>query len=333
MDRLQEILKFVSKTGKGIEIAPWFSPLAPKREGYNCASIDILSAEQLIARAAADPNIPKEKLDFIEPVDFIGSAVDIAEIVAAKEELGSFDYIISSHNFEHLPNPIRFLQGCQKVLKPGGILSMAIPDMRATFDHFRPRTSIGDWLEAYFKNRTRPELSQVFDQVSHSCRLTAPPGRETAFMIDDNPAMIKPDELLDIAYKNWVALRENPDSGYIDTHCSVGTISSLRLLITECRFLGLIDLVVKEVAGPNGCEFFLHLERGDGQADHAQFKTGFYRERARLLHQIEDELAKSSSWGWSQRQREVAKAPNPGLLSKVISRLFGPRHTQSGAVA
>ena len=90
MDRLAELLRFVPKDGKGLEIAPWFVPIAPRRAGYRCASLDILDQEQLIRRAAVDRNIPSERLALIEKVDFVGNAVDIADIVAEKGELGSF---------------------------------------------------------------------------------------------------------------------------------------------------------------------------------------------------------------------------------------------------
>ena len=86
--------------------------------------------------------------------------------------------MISSHNFEHSPNPIRFLQGCGKVLKPGGVLSMALPDKRACFDYFRPHTTLGQWLEAFFAERERPTPAQVFDQDSLHSRLRA--GEETS---------------------------------------------------------------------------------------------------------------------------------------------------------
>ena len=218
-----------------------------------------------------------------------------------------FDYILSSHNFEHLPNPIRFLQGCQKVLKPGGVLSMAIPDMRATFDHFRPRSVIGDWLEAYFANRVRPTPAQVFAQASLSCKLAEPPGRETAYLLEDDPAMVFPDECLHLGFSKWSGMLETADSGYIDTHCSVGTMTSFQLLIAECRFLGLFDLVVKEASGMNGCEFFLHLETQPRPADEDAFKAQFYKERSVLFHAVETELAQASAWGWAQRQ--VRPAP------------------------
>jgi len=322
MDRFAEIRKFSTKSAKGIEIAPWFAPIVPKAEGYNVTVLDVFSTEDLRARAQADKNIPSESVGRIETVDFVGSAVDIAEIVGATNPLGSFDYIVSSHNFEHLPNPIKFLQGCQKVLRQGGVLSMAIPDHRGCFDHFRPHTTIADWLEAFHENRQRPKLSQVFAQRSYACELKDPPGRETAFFVDDNAARMRPNEELREAYAAWLAARETGSTAYMDTHCSVLTINSIRLLIAEARFLGLIDFEVKEVTGPNGCEFFVHLENVKNSPMTPEAEAAFYRYRATLFQQVANEIAQSSAWGWSVQNNQPPDQARAAQIAALERRLL-----------
>ena len=68
-------------------------------------------------RVAEDPNIAAELIPLIEEVDLVGSCTHIGKLVRARGEAGKFDYIVSSRNFEHLPNPIRFLQGCAAARK------------------------------------------------------------------------------------------------------------------------------------------------------------------------------------------------------------------------
>jgi SAM-dependent methyltransferase len=312
MDRVAEILKFISKADKGIEIAPWFAPIAPKQSGYNCIVLDLWDADELRARAATDPNIPETASALIEAVDLVGSAVEIAALAGPNGGLGSFDYIISSHNFEHLPNPIRFLQGCQDVLKPGGVLSMAIPDLRACFDHFRPQTVLAEWLDAYFETRERPSLAQIFAQRSYSAALKNPPGRETAFFIHDNPAEILPDQQLREAFADWQAAQTSGTAGYTDTHCSAFTMGSFELLISECRFLGLIGFEIKEITGLNGCEFFVHLENRLKFQANEQSTAQFYRRRAELFQQVANERARSSAWGWSVLHKTKNATDEPG---------------------
>ena len=166
MDRREQLLKHITKRQKGIEIGPWYAPLAAKREGYNCLSFDVFDTETLKRNAEQDPSIDNSCVSSIEAVDIVGSSTEIYDIIAARGELLTFDYILSSHNFEHLPNPIKFLQGCEKVLKPGGYLSMAVPDKRTCFDYFRPVSTLGSWLEAYTANCTRPTAFQGFEQAS-----------------------------------------------------------------------------------------------------------------------------------------------------------------------
>jgi len=170
MGRTEELARFVSRRGRGIEIGPWCNPVAPKSAGYNCRILDVFDTATLRQRAEGDPGIGESAVTRIEEVDFVGSSTNIAELVGADDLLGTFDYIVSSHNFEHLPDPIKFLQGCEKVLRPGGVLSMAIPDRRCCFDYFRPYSSLAEMLAAYFERRERPTQAQIFERWSLQAR-------------------------------------------------------------------------------------------------------------------------------------------------------------------
>ena len=102
MDREHHLLASLSKSDSGMEIAPWHSGLVPKREGWNVKILDVFDTNTHRSRATADPLIDEEKVGHIELVDFIGSACDIVEIIPTDRH-NSFDWILSSHNFEHLP--------------------------------------------------------------------------------------------------------------------------------------------------------------------------------------------------------------------------------------
>ena len=54
----------------------------------------------------------------------------------------SQDFVIANHFLEHCQNPIAALVNHFRVLKPGGILYLALPDKRYSFDSERPVTSI-----------------------------------------------------------------------------------------------------------------------------------------------------------------------------------------------
>jgi SAM-dependent methyltransferase len=57
-------------------------------------------------------------------------------------EDGSEDFVVCSHVLEHLADPIGFLDEIQRVLRPGGVMILVLPDRRRTFDRDRPPTSL-----------------------------------------------------------------------------------------------------------------------------------------------------------------------------------------------
>jgi len=57
-----------------------------------------------------------------------------------KVATGSQDFVIANHFLEHCENPIKTLGNLARVLKEGGVLYMAVPDKRFTFDVGRPVT-------------------------------------------------------------------------------------------------------------------------------------------------------------------------------------------------
>jgi hypothetical protein len=317
MGRRDKICQGISKNHRGIEVAPYFAPLTAKRDGYNCLVLDVFDRPSLLVRATVDPNIPKDSLKLLEDVDFVGSATEIADLVPIADH-GTFDYIVSSHNFEHLPNPIRFLQGCEKVLKPGGVLSMAVPDGRVCFDFFRPHTTLIDWLEALKEMRQRPTARQVFALSANSGGLVRGGKSVGAFCLDDSVPAVAVTADLAGAYQRWV----NPDAAesYPDVHCSVMTPASLELMITECRYLGLIGLEIEEISATKGCEFFVRLVNRADATHKAATVADFNATRTRLLHKIWDERAQASCWGQERAATPRVLRSAARLRNVVVTR-------------
>lgn len=61
----------------------------------------------------------------------------------------SQDFVIANHFVEHCQNPFLALSNMFRVLKEGGILYMAIPDKRYTFDVDRPVTPVEHLVRDY----------------------------------------------------------------------------------------------------------------------------------------------------------------------------------------
>ncbi len=315
MNRRDRITKHVAKAQRGIEVGPWFNGLTPKRDGYDCIVMDVFDTATLRSRAAADATISDEQAALIEDVDIAGSSVAIGDLVRERGEAGTFDYILSSHNFEHLPNPIRFLQGCAEALRPTGILSMAIPDHRYCFDYFRPLTRLSDWVQSFYDDQQRPSLAQAFEgRLAFAHYMANGEKRFDLSPIVPAGAVACDIELAD-EWASWASHMEKHgaayrevEHGYIDAHCSVFTPASFELLVRDCGYLGLTRFKIAEVSA-EGAEFHAHLRLAEHRSD---LHPPHYAEvRTRLLHRVRDEEAENA--GAHQRLRQELAAKSEAL--------------------
>jgi SAM-dependent methyltransferase len=297
MDRRTELLRFIHRDQIGIEIGPWHAPLAPKRDGYRSISIDVFDTDTLRRRAVDDPSIDEAGVARIEDVDVIGPAQEIAELVAARFGADfTCDYVLSSHNLEHIPDPIRFLQGCQRILRPNGVVSLAVPDHRCCFDYFRAPSATADWLSAYFEKRTRPTLAQWFHQNATHCRLKRDGQLVGSFDLAAEPRDIVPLETLRNAYAEWKRAVESADTTYRDTHCWAFTPESCALILHDLRYLGLLALDVARVSATHGNEFYVHLRKPEHPV--AIDERAFYDARAQYLRASRPDTAGRARRKW-----------------------------------
>jgi predicted SAM-dependent methyltransferase len=133
--------------GSGIEIGALHNPLhVPK--GTTVRYVDRASTEQL--------RVQYPELGTIVPVSILGDAHNLSSL-----RDGEVDFVIANHLVEHLEDPIRGLTELFRVIRAGGIIYMAIPDPRATFDRRRPPTSI-EHIHAEYLNGTAETRRQHF---------------------------------------------------------------------------------------------------------------------------------------------------------------------------
>jgi ubiquinone/menaquinone biosynthesis C-methylase UbiE len=86
---------------------------------------------------------------------FTGEAGDLRTVPDA-----SYEFVLASHVLEHTANPLRALREWRRVLVPGGVLLVIVPDRRNTFDHRREVTCF-EHIESDFQADARE------DDVSH----------------------------------------------------------------------------------------------------------------------------------------------------------------------
>lgn len=75
----------------------------------------------------------------------------------------SLDYVVASHVLEHVANPVAALAEWLRVLKPGGLIYLVVPDRRQTWDHTRPLTSVDHLLDDYARGTTACDPTHIDD--------------------------------------------------------------------------------------------------------------------------------------------------------------------------
>lgn len=249
MPRRELLLSLIDTAGLGLEIGPGFNPLLPKREGYRVETLDHATREALVAKYRDAPGVDASR---IEEVDHVSTGASVFEAIG---QAGRYRYIVASHVIEHTPNLLGFLQDCERLLEPKGVLVLFVPDKRASFDVLRPLTSTGDVLQAHLEGRTRHTAGRVFDELAYNVLR----GGAHSWHANNHDALAFFGQL-----HNAKALFEHVQrSGeYIDIHAWQFTPSSFRLISNDLFEIG--QLALRECsfhAEGMGGEFAVSLGR------------------------------------------------------------------------
>jgi SAM-dependent methyltransferase len=116
--------------GAGIEIGALHNPLETPA-GAHVRYVDRMYAEELREHYPELNGLPLVDVDLRDDGEQLGTIAD-----------GSLDFVIANHFLEHCQDPLRALSNFARVLRPGGIVYLAVPDKRHTFDVDRPVTSL-----------------------------------------------------------------------------------------------------------------------------------------------------------------------------------------------
>jgi SAM-dependent methyltransferase len=79
----------------------------------------------------------------------------------------TMDFIVASHVIEHVPNPLGLLEGIHRVLRPGAVVVLLVPDRRHTFDRGRPPTSLEHVVADYDNGETEVTDAHVAESIAH----------------------------------------------------------------------------------------------------------------------------------------------------------------------
>jgi hypothetical protein len=251
-----------------MEIGPFQRPTCPKREGFNCLTVDILPRDQLLEAYADDQNvIPfQDRIEEVDVLLFSGLLASVAAYTQSqdarvKRAEGSLAYLITSHNFEHLPDPIAFLNDAATLLADGAFLSMAIPIGSRCFDCFRPLSTTGQLIDAHTSGRMKTTLGAIFDQSASAA--THSGGQAIGHRTYDFGQVAVDACGGTIDETSFGALQFTHEFGHSGgIHSFVFNPYSFLLIMEDLQACGFLPLLrVRDVVDRGSDEFFVHIEK------------------------------------------------------------------------
>ncbi|WP_442755017.1 class I SAM-dependent methyltransferase [Methylocystis sp. JAN1] len=277
-DRISILRQGLTTDSYALEIGPSFNPVLPKSEGWNVVTIDHEDKPGLVAKYSADPSVETSK---IEEVDFVWRGGALTDAIPSHLH-GAFDAVLASHVIEHTPDLVAFLKATEELIKPDGVVILAVPDKRVCFDFYRQLTLTGDALVAHRAKADRHDARTHFENGVYM----AIKGQSAGwFRADTRPAILNAP--IATAF-DFMARAERPE--YIDAHCWIFVPASFELVVLELAALGLLDLRVERTEISEATEFYAWLRRGRVEYQPEQVQEM----RRLLLDRLIIELAEQS---------------------------------------
>lgn len=254
MDRRERILTGIDvQHSRGLEIGPLATPIVRKCDG-DISYLDHLPTQELKLKYTGHGF----NVDNIVNVDYVlQSGLSLSEILGKENH---FDYVIASHVFEHIPNPIGWMEEIWEILLPSGKLSLVIPDKRFCFDYFRSLTNTGGVLESYFQNVQKPSIKAVFDAVSNAVAFEG----NIAWNHHVNEARLQRISTLQQALEMAESVHQGE---YHDVHSWCFTPSSFLRIISDLIKLRFLNFSVSNFHNTVGHEFYIILKKESKDAD------------------------------------------------------------------
>jgi SAM-dependent methyltransferase len=224
--RRHDFIELIPASSKILEIGPFGVPLL---RGPTVSYFDVLNKEQLSERARKlgweHSNCPE--------IDYVSASGDL-RIVTER-----FDVVLSSHAIEHQPDLIRHLVDVERLLNPGGVYFLIIPDKNYCFDHFIPESTLAGVIDAHVHCQSTHSLRSIIEHralITHNDPLEHWKGNHGEFMCD-------------IADRVERAVSEYRAAGgaYIDVHAWYFSPSSFRGIISALNQTSYTGLCTERV--------------------------------------------------------------------------------------
>jgi SAM-dependent methyltransferase len=259
-----DFFNLINKDSYILEIGPLCNPLMDMNSP-KVKTLDYFTQEELKNNYKGDGNV---NIDNIVKVDYcVRDIVNYTDIINLK-----FDFCVSSHNIEHTPCFITFLQNVSSILKNGGYFFLAIPDYRFCFDRFKKPSDIFGVLNKYYTKIEKPQAEQILEDKYFSAHSNSVEHWDNSSKMVSN-IFVSINECDNFIYNRIYSIVENIDNikniidtnnkNYIDAHCwklTPFTFSYILDILNKTKLIDLsIERVYRTIKGSN--EFYAILKK------------------------------------------------------------------------
>jgi hypothetical protein len=259
-----DFINLIPKDKMILEIGPLAFPSMPVGE-TNVHTVDYFSKEELKENYKNDPNVN------------INNICDVTYVLKGKTRYDEvipkiFDYCFSSHNIEHVPCLISFLNNVSSILKSNSYFFLCIPDYRYCFDHFRTPSNIFEILDSYYSSRDKPSPAIVLENKYLLCHNDSNKHwdkfqssfNDTFVRINEERQFLNSQSVKIIdEIENIKKIYEKSKNEYIDSHCwkfTPYTFRNIIYILFNTGFINLkIDRIYKTLKGSN--EFYVIMKK------------------------------------------------------------------------
>lgn len=240
-----DFINLIDQNKNILEIGPLHNPCMDQSKS-NIKNMDYFTKEELIEIYKNDKNVDLSKIYEVDYV--IKEDIKYNEIIREK-----FDICFSSHNIEHTPCIITFLNNISSILNNNGFMFLCIPDFRYCFDRFRNETTIFDILDAYLSKKNKPSFINLMESrylttnnnsIEHWNRLLD--SRNNIFLQINDKYKFNNEQTSNII-NNFDSIIEHYDitkQKYIDTHCWKFNPNNFNQIINILYIKKLIDFKI-----------------------------------------------------------------------------------------
>jgi SAM-dependent methyltransferase len=221
----------VTPAKHGLEISPLFAQLVVRGEAQ-MVYCDRLSTEDLQSREKDNQGRIGLKCE-VEEMDFVWKDGTLLPAYFGDDE--KFDFVVSSHVMEHVPNFLGFLAQQFQICKDDGVVCFVVPDVKLTGKYFQPLTTPAQLIDVLLVNRDKPSPGMVYEATYHIFEW---PGLENlrAKHVLETQRGYTTAQAAEFAR---VAVER-----YIDVHCWSFTYSTFEDVFAEVRDAGFLDFEI-----------------------------------------------------------------------------------------